>query len=143
MANTWGEALLNPSTMKRWSHGVKMETKNQTNTKKNSKALAGMANALAQFADINREMSVLQMRVFVCIALRKRVTVSEAAKSLGMSSPNVSRCIAVLSDFAVARRKAEPMGLVQLEVDPMDRRVKYIVLSEKGKAFAESLTSQF
>lgn len=102
-----------------------------------------MAHALAQFADINREMSVLQMRVFVCIALRKRVTVSEAAKSLGMSSPNVSRCIAVLSDFTVARRKAEPLGLVQLEVDPMDRRVKYIVLTEKGKAFAESLTSQF
>ena len=120
-----------------------MVIKNQTNTTKNSKALAGMAHALAQFADINREMSVLQMRVFVCIALRKRVTVSETAKSLGMSSPNVSRCIAVLSDFAVARRKAEPMGLVQLEVDTMDRRVKYIVLSEKGKAFAESLTSQF
>lgn len=121
----------------------KMVIKNQTNTTKNSKALAGMAYALAQFADINREMSVLQMRVFVCIALRKRVTVSEAAKSLGMSSPNVSRCIAVLSDFTVARRKAEPLGLVQLEVDPMDRRVKYIVLTEKGKAFADSLTGQF
>ena len=120
-----------------------MESKRESKSTKNTKALAGMAHALAHFAEANREMSVLQMRVFIFIATRERVTVSEAAKSLGMSSPNVSRCIAVLSDFAVARRKAEPMGLVQLEVDPMDRRVKYIVLTEKGKAFAKLLTSHF
>jgi len=106
-------------------------------------ALTGLSYALEQFYGQSVEMSVLQMRVFVAIARRGRATGAELGKALGISTPNVSRCVAVLSDIVIARRKSEPMGLVRLEVDPLDRRVKYAVLTEKGKAFAAQLVGQF
>jgi DNA-binding MarR family transcriptional regulator len=43
----------------------------------------------------------------------------------------------------MARRKAKPLDLVKLTNDPLDRRVRYVELTEKGKAFAKALASNF
>ncbi len=105
--------------------------------------LAGMAYALEQFNAAYAEMSVQQMRVFITVARREKATGAEIAKALNISSANVSRCVAVLSDVVVARRKSASLGLCALEVDPLDRRVRHVVLTEKGKALVEQLGEQF
>lgn len=117
--------------------------KTKAQTVKSKAALTGMANALELFNEIYGEMTVLQMRVFIAVARRERATGGDLAKALDVSTPNVSRCVAVLSDFTIARRKHEPLNLVTLEHDALDRRVKYVVLTEEGATFAAALTSQF
>lgn len=105
--------------------------------------LLGLQGVVDLFGEKSAEMTSTQMRVFIAIARRERVTGGELGKMLNLSTANISRCITVLSANVTPRRKAEPMGLVAQEVDTDDRRVKYAVLTEKGKAFAEQLTGQF
>jgi len=107
------------------------------------KTLAGLAGALANFNELYVEMTAMQMRVFIVVARRGSVTGREICNAMNTTGSNVSRCVAALSDITVARRKVEPLNLVELTTDPLDRRVRYVQLTEKGKAFAKQLTSHF
>ena len=111
--------------------------------KKEQQILSGLSASLEAFFLTYSEMSALQMRCFVMVARRGKVTGKEIAVALDISGSNVSRCVAILSDITMARRKAKPLGLVKLTNDPIDRRVRYVELSEKGKVFAKALTSNF
>lgn len=111
--------------------------------KKEQKVLAGLSASLEAFFLTYNEMSALQMRCFVLVARRGKVTGKEMAVALDVSGSNISRCVAALSDITVARRKVAPLDLVKLTNDPLDRRVRYVELTEKGKAFAKALTSNF
>jgi len=112
-------------------------------SKSEQKTLAGMAGALESFNAMYAEMTAQQMRVFLIVARRGSVTGKQIAVGLDISGSNVSRCVAALSDITVARRKVAPLNLVELRSDPMDRRVRYVELSEKGKAFSKELLSHF
>ena len=112
-------------------------------TKNDQKTLAGLAGALENFNSLYVEMTAMQMRVFIVVARRGSVTGKQIADTLNTTGANVSRCVAAQSDVTVARRKVEPLNLVELRVDPLDRRVRYVELSEKGKAFVKQLTSHF
>jgi DNA-binding MarR family transcriptional regulator len=107
------------------------------------KALASLAGALGNFNSLYAEMTAMQMRVFIAVARRGSVTGKQIAVSLDTTGSNVSRCVAALSDVTVARRNVAPLNLVELTNDPLDRRVRYVQLSEKGKAFVKELTSHF
>lgn len=111
--------------------------------KKEQKVLAGLSASLEAFFNTYNEMTALQMRCFVIVSRRGKVTGKEIAVALDISGSNVSRCVAILSDITMARRKAKPLDLVKLTNDPLDRRVRYVELTEKGKAFAKALTSNF
>jgi len=119
------------------------ENKMSEFNKKEQKVLAGLSASLEAFFMTYNEMTALQMRCFVIVARRGKVTGKEIAVALDISGSNVSRCVAILSDITMARRKAKPLDLVKLTNDPLDRRVRYVELTEKGKAFALSLTSNF
>ena len=67
----------------------------------------------------------------------------DIATSLSMSGPNVSRCVAMLSDVMIPSRKTQSLGLVELSTDPMDRRVRYVQLSQKGEEFVNQITANF
>jgi len=106
-------------------------------------ALTSIAGALKDFNELYVEMTAMQMRVFIVVARRGSVTGREIGNALNTTGSNVSRCVAALSDIVVARRNVPPLNLVELTHDPLDRRVRYVQLSEKGKAFAKQLTSHF
>ncbi len=125
------------------SNNNNIDTGRNQNKSTQRSHLTGMAYALELFGSQYGEMSVLQMRVFVAVARRGRCTGAELGKALNLTTPNISRCVAVLSDIVTTRRKSEPLGLVKLEHDLEDRRVKYVVLTDKGVAFAAQLVSQF
>jgi len=112
-------------------------------TKTQNKQLQGMAGALADFNALYAEMSSMQMRVFIAVARRGPLTGRDIATSLSMSGPNVSRCVAMLSDVMIPSRKTQSLGLVELSTDPMDRRVRYVQLSQKGEEFVNQITANF
>ena len=112
-------------------------------TRKESESLAGIANALAEFHALYSDMTAMQMRVFIVVCRRGKLTGKEIGTALDITGSNVSRCVAVLSDVQVARRKGDPLNLVELSPDPLDRRIRYVQLSEKGKLFAKQLLAHF
>jgi len=112
-------------------------------SKQDLQNLAGMAAVLKDFQELYSEMTALQMRVFIFVAMRGRCTGIEIAKGLNTLGSNVSRVVTVLSDINVKRRKSAPLNLVELQTDPLDRRVRYVVLSERGKVVAEAITGHF
>ena len=118
-------------------------TKDKKFNKNDLEILAGLAGALKEFNQLYGDMTAMQMRVFITVARRGEVTGKEIATALDITGSNVSRCVAVLSDVQVARRKGDPLNLVELSVDPMDRRIRYVQLSEKGKLFAKQLLTHF
>ena len=112
-------------------------------SKKDLENLAGMAAVLKDFQGLYAEMTALQMRVLIFVAMRGRCTGIEIAKGLNTLGSNVSRVVTVLSDIDVKRRKSAPLNLVELQTDPLDRRVRYVVLSERGKAVIAAMTGHF
>jgi len=112
-------------------------------SKKDLENLAGMAAVLKDFQGLYAEMTALQMRVLIFVAMRGRCTGIEIAKGLNTLGSNVSRVVTVLSDIDVKRRKSAPLNLVELQTDPLDRRVRYVVLSERGKAVISAMTGHF
>jgi DNA-binding MarR family transcriptional regulator len=123
-----------------------METEaiqNMKFTKNELDSFGGIAHALAEFHALYSDMTAMQMRVFIVVCRRGKLTGKEIANALDISGSNVSRCVAVLSDINVARRKGDPLNLVELSTDPLDRRIRYVQLSEKGKLFAKQLLANF
>ena len=71
----------------------------------------------------------------------------EICQGLEMSRPTVSRIIALLSEEVQTRKSQEPLGLIRFDDEGgslvKDRRVKYVVLTEKGEALANSFAEAF
>tara|TARA_R110002153_G_scaffold196723_2_gene350110 strand:- start:402 stop:752 length:351 start_codon:yes stop_codon:yes gene_type:complete len=111
--------------------------------KKELNQLSGIAGVLEDFNNIYLEMTAMQMRVFIVVARRGPVTGKDIATTLKISGPNVSRCVAMLSDVVIPNRKTPSLNIVQLKNDSLDRRVKYVELTELGEEFVRALIAHF
>jgi|TARA_B110000908_G_scaffold133933_1_gene158162 DNA-binding MarR family transcriptional regulator len=107
-----------------------------------NEALKGLASTLDMFAEMG-DMTSAQLRVFLFVARRGRVTGQDIIKELGLSKANASRTLTILSDDVIPKRKAETYALITYEIDVFDKRYRYAVLTEKGQAMAKSLASNF
>lgn len=107
------------------------------------KGLAGMASALEEAHSIYGELTVAHLRILVFISRHGKASGQELVTKLKLTKPNVSRALALLGDEVVASRKAAPLALITFETDPVDRRYKYAVLTDKGEQLAQALASQF
>jgi len=107
-----------------------------------NEVLKGLADTLESFSELG-DLTTAQIRVFLFVARRGRVTGQDIIKELGMSKANAARTLTILSDEVMVKRKAETLNLVTYETDIHDRRYRYAVLTEKGKKFANSLAANF
>jgi DNA-binding MarR family transcriptional regulator len=112
-------------------------------TKNKGVVLRGLQETLADIYRLSGELTLTQMRVLVYVIRREKVTGSDICKALDLSRPTVSRSIATLADEKISRRDMDPIGFLRIEHDPLDRRVKYAVLTEKGKALGHRIVELF
>lgn len=89
------------------------------------------------FRGMDGEMPVQQMLAFCWITLNEGGTQRELCADLDMPTSTASRNIAALS--LVHRLGKEGLGLLTWTDDLMDRRVKRLSLTPKGRTFVLSL----
>jgi DNA-binding MarR family transcriptional regulator len=105
--------------------------------------LRGMQESLTDMHRLSGELTTSQLRVLMFVMRRGKATGRDISKALEMSPPTVSRSIATLSDEKISRRAGEPVGFLRLESDPLDRRVRYAVLTVKGQALVDRIVEKF
>jgi DNA-binding MarR family transcriptional regulator len=105
-------------------------------------ALSALAAALRpwrEMSDPGISMPISIVSTFAMVAMRPDRTVSEYAKSAGVSLTNMSRQLADLGD--VNRRGAPGLGLVERRVELHDRRFMRHKLTPKGHALVRQIAS--
>jgi len=105
--------------------------------------LRGMQEAVTDIQRLSGELTTTQLRVLIFVMRRGKATGTDISKALDLSKPTVSRCIATLSDENISRRAGTPVGFLRLENDPMDRRVRYAVLTAKGLSLVDRIVERF
>jgi DNA-binding MarR family transcriptional regulator len=108
-----------------------------------NEVLKGLALTFDSFGELSENMTLQQLKTFLLVARRGRVTGQDVIKELGISKANASRTLAILSDDVMVHRKSETMALITYEIDVYDKRYRYAVLTKKGQDLANSITSNF
>ena len=85
-------------------------------------------------------MTMMQIRVFITIAIHQPITATELTARLSTSGPTVCRCVELLSIGKSNRRKANGLGLIEFEVDPQDKRRQILTLNQSGRLLAKVLS---
>ena len=113
----------------------------------NSRILKGLQDSIKNVHRKTGDLTITQLNVLLFIMRRGSVTGMEICQGLEMSRPTVSRIIALLSEEVQTRKSQEPLGLIRFDDGGgslvKDRRVKYVVLTEKGEALANSFVEAF
>jgi DNA-binding MarR family transcriptional regulator len=96
------------------------------------KIAGGLERALGRFRDLHPDMTALQLAVFLVIAKAGEEGISQSAlyRYLDTTDSTVSRTLAILSD--IGGRKVAPLDLIEIKVNPLDRRERLITLTRKG-----------
>lgn len=105
--------------------------------------LRGLQDSLTEINEEVGELTLQQIRTLAFIMRRGSVTGTEIMAALDLSRPTTSRIVAALSNEMIGRRQAAPLDLVSINPDPVDRRVRHIVLTTKGQKLAESIVEMF
>lgn len=121
------------------AHGDKNMT-NETNTALTYQTkLKGFCKGLVEVRKVYSDMTTLQLTVLLEIAGKGDMSGTEIANTLGIHKAVVSRIVGVLSDVRVSGRQSEGLGLVSINEDPLNRRVRRIKLTAKGHEFMSIL----
>lgn len=98
----------------------------------------GFSRALQQARLLDPEMPTQTLEAFLHIAASSEdMNFRDLAELLGMSAPTATRNVAVLAERRGAGKKG--LGLVDTYEDAIDRRIKRVTLTAKGRRFLESL----
>lgn len=104
-------------------------------TKATLNALSRMVEVLRR--EVDPEMPVQQLQVFLQVALRGQTTQHEVGEATGLSKASMSRNVAALGP--INRFKARGHDLLVVYEDPRNQRQKLIELSPKGKKLVSRL----
>lgn len=99
--------------------------------------MRSMFNVFGKLRELHAEMPVQQIMVLHYIALHEGCTQREVSRDLDMPPSSSSRNIAALS--SVHRLGKEGLGLVTWVDDPLDRRAKILMLTERGRTLMRRL----
>lgn len=92
-----------------------------------------------EFRKIDPEMQMQAAAAFLLISQQPGITVREVGTRLGVASSSASRNVALLSK---ENRRGEPgPHLIDYDDDPLDRRIRRLYLTPKGKRFLDSILS--
>ncbi|WP_125863708.1 winged helix DNA-binding protein [Pseudomonas monteilii] len=103
----------------------------------NSHALDQIIRAFKVFREIDPEMQLKSASLFIHSALNPGSTMAYLQQSVGITQESCSRAITAFSEW---RRHERPgHGLLATAPDPMDRRKRFVQLTEKGEQLVASL----
>jgi DNA-binding MarR family transcriptional regulator len=98
-----------------------------------------LSREIETFADIDPEMQVTTMLVFLYIAQRGVCTQKDVEIGLGLTNATVSRNVSYWCDRKSYQK--EGIGYVERTEDPRDRRYKLLRLTKAGQKFYEKVRS--
>lgn len=92
------------------------------------------------FREFDATMPIQHAQAFLVVALMDEPTISDVAQRANLTTASASRNIQALRE---ERRAGRPgLGLVRVEPDPMDGRVKRLRLTPKGDELLQRLTER-
>jgi DNA-binding MarR family transcriptional regulator len=102
-------------------------------------AATALIKVLARLRDRHADMTLQQAMFLFYVAQRPGITQREVYEALGSSDSVASRTLAILSD--VGLRNVAGLELVEMKVNPQDRRERFLSLSPKGKRLMDDILS--
>lgn len=115
------------------------------NNIENAEVLGRLAAALEEFRRLAPKMEVNQIVIFLLIAQKRGIRMTELGTLTGLSRSSVSRNVLALSKEAYTdhrRATSEGLDLVTTVTDPFDSRGKIVALTAKGAEIARRVVSK-
>jgi DNA-binding MarR family transcriptional regulator len=98
-----------------------------------------VCKVLGRLRDRHPDMTVLQAQCFFTVAARPGISQRQLMNEMDSNDSTISRILALLSDLG--DRKSAGLDLIEMKVNPMDRRERLMFLSPKGKRFIADVAS--
>jgi DNA-binding MarR family transcriptional regulator len=102
-----------------------------------SHALDRVIRAFKVFREVDPEMPLTSVSLFLHSSLNPDCSMAHLQKSLGISQASCSRTVTALSEWRDDEKPGH--GLLAKYSDPMDRRKRFVRLTEKGEQLVVSL----
>lgn len=103
-----------------------------------SKALV---RALGRLRDRHADMTLQQAMTFFLVAQNPGITQRAIYETLGTNDSVASRTVAILSD--VGSRNTPGLDLIEVKINPQDRRERILRLTPKGKRLMDDIVADF
>ena len=98
---------------------------------------ATVARVLEAFRTLDPDLPIQYALSFLTIAQNEGISVGELAERLGIAQSSASRNVAALSRWHSFGKAG--LDLVQAQEDPRERRRKIVTLTDRGRAFLDTL----
>lgn len=99
-----------------------------------------VAALLAALTTVRREYPTIEaqtMQALFHVAAHPGQTVQDVGTAIGMTTASATRNVSYLLDYRAPGERG--YGLVQMALDPYDRRIKRLTLTQRGQAFIDSI----
>lgn len=105
-----------------------------------TKNLTGMTRLTAYLLDLDADMTVSRLNIFLLCIGKENVLVRELCKKTGLGQSTVARTVALLSDKPLRGQK-EGINWLRTDPDPEDPRRVVINVTPKGQKVADTILS--
>ena len=104
-------------------------------------AASKLYRAAFRLRDIHPDFTVSQLQLLCLVAETPGIIQAEVFQRLGQTDSAVSRNIALLTD--IGTRYRDGLELIEVKVNPNDRRARLLSLTRKGKRLFEDIEGDF
>lgn len=101
-------------------------------------AAAKLYRAAVRLRDLHPDMTLSQIQLLAVVADNPGIIQAEVFQRLGQTDSAVSRNIALLSD--IGSRHRDGLELIDIRVNPQDRRERFLSLTRKGERLMVDLS---
>ena len=98
-----------------------------------------LIKALGRLRDRHSDMTLQQAMSFFLVAEKPGITQRELYEALGTNDSVASRTVAILSD--VGSRNTPGLDLVEMRINPEDRRERILRLTPKGRRLMDDIVN--